>query len=105
VLLVPPNARRQQMVEGLARKRTLYLSGWGMDPYVSRRYGVDRVVPFSDHAGYDDLLRYVAESGARRVITVYGAPEFSHAVTRELGVEACHLDEQNTEAVTQMRLF
>jgi Cft2 family RNA processing exonuclease len=105
VFLVPPGALRQPMVSGLPRKRTLYLSGWGMNPSARYRYGTDSVIPFSDHAGYDDLLRYVAESGARRVITVYGAPEFSRAVTRELGVESCHLDEHHAEAVTQMPLF
>jgi Cft2 family RNA processing exonuclease len=105
VLLVSPGTLRRAPVRDLARKRTLYLSGWGMSASARYRYGVDRVVPFSDHAGYDELLRYVAQSGARRVVTVYGRPDFSRTVARELGVEACHLDEKNTTAVTQMALF
>jgi Cft2 family RNA processing exonuclease len=105
VLLVPPAARKQAMVAGIPRKRTLYLSGWGMNPSAVYWYKADRVVPFSDHAGYSDLLRYVEESGARRVITVYGEPDFAEAVRRELGVEACHLDDKNTVAVTQISLF
>jgi Cft2 family RNA processing exonuclease len=105
VLLVPPGARKQPMVANLPRKRTLYLSGWGMNPSARHWYGTDRIVPFSDHAGHDDLLRYAAESGARRVITVYGDAAFSRTLGRELGVEACHLDDKNTVAATQISLF
>jgi Cft2 family RNA processing exonuclease len=105
VLLLPPNTRQQSGVLNLAPKRTFYLSGWGMQPWATRRYRTDRVIPFSDHAGYDDLLRYAAESGARRIITVHGGPKFSDVLRRELGVESCHLDEGNTVAATQLSLF
>ena len=105
VLLVPPSALRRAPVRDLARTRTLYLSGWGMSASARYRYGVDRVIPFSDHAGYDELLRYVEESGARRVVTLYGRPDFARTLSRELGVEACHLDEENPKAAAQIRLF
>jgi hypothetical protein len=39
------------------------------------------------------------------VVTVYGRPDFSRAVSRELGVEACHLDESNPTAAAQLGLF
>jgi Cft2 family RNA processing exonuclease len=105
VLLVSPSALRRGPVRDLARTRTLYLSGWGMSASAQYRYGVDRVVPFSDHAGYDELLRYVEESGARRVVTVYGRPDFSRTISRELGVEACHLDDRSPTTAAQMGLF
>jgi len=105
VLLAIPGARNQAIVRDLARKRTLYLSGWGMNESARYRYGADRVIALSDHAGYDDLLRYAAESGARRVVTVYGRPDFSKALGRELGVESCHLDATNPVAFAQLRLF
>jgi Cft2 family RNA processing exonuclease len=105
VLLVTPAARRRAPVRDLSRARTIYLSGWGMDASARYRYGVDRVVPFSDHADYEELVRYVRESGARRVVTLYGRPDFSRTIARELGVEACHLDDRHATVATQMRLF
>ena len=105
VLLVSPGALRRGPIRDLARKRTLYLSGWGMSASARYRYQVDRVVPFSDHAGYDELLAYVEQSGARRVVTVYGRPDFSRTLSRELGVEACHLDERSATGAAQMGLF
>ena len=105
VLLVPPSALRRAPVRDLARTRTLYLSGWGMSASARYRYGVDRVIPFSDHAGYDELLRYVEESGARRVVTLYGRPDFARTLSRELGVEACHLDDRSPAPAMQMGLF
>jgi Cft2 family RNA processing exonuclease len=105
VFLAPPGARKQPMIAALPRKRTIFLTGWGMSASGRFRYGVDAVVPFSDHADYDELLRYVAESGARRVVTLYGDDAFCKAIGRELGVEACHLDRVQSVAATQMPLF
>lgn len=104
VLLVPPSGLRQPFVQKIERKRTLYLTGWAMRG--SRfRPGVDRMIPLSDHAGYDDLLRYVEASGARRVATLYGNPKFARTISRELGVEACYLGEGATFGAAQMSLF
>ena len=104
VLLVPPSALRQPFVQKIDPKRTLYLTGWAMNG--SRfRPGVDRMIPLSDHAGYDDLLRYVEASGARRVATLYGNPKFARTISRELGVEACYLGAGATIAETQLSLF
>jgi Cft2 family RNA processing exonuclease len=105
VLLIPPGGRGRTSFDSLDRKRTLYLSGWGMNPAARNWYGADRVIPLSDHAGYDDLLRYAQESGARRVITVHGSADFSRVLRRDLGIEACHLDAKSPEATTQLSLF
>jgi Cft2 family RNA processing exonuclease len=105
VLLVPPGALKQPLVRNLARKRTIYLTGWAMGGAARYRYGVDAIVPLSDHAGYDDLLRYVEQSGARRVVTLYGSPNFAKTLRREAGIEACHMGRGATVAATQMTLF
>lgn len=52
-------------------------------------WAVGRGFPLSSHAGFDDLLRYVAESGASVVYTfAVFAGYFAERVSRELGVEA-----------------
>ena len=35
------------------------ISGWAVEPNAIYRYQVDAAFPLSDHADYDDLLRYV----------------------------------------------
>ena len=54
--------------------------------------GVDLVLPLSDHADFDELVRLARESGAQRIITMHGAPRFA-ASLRDLGFSAEHLSE------------
>jgi len=51
---------------------------------------VDLVLPLSDHADYDDLVRLARESGAQRIITMHGPAKFAAALC-ELGFNAEHL--------------
>ena len=88
VLLCPPSVRKQAMLRALIPVRTLLLTGWALHPGAWNIYkDVGAVLPLSDHAGYDDLLRYVEESGARRVYTVHGGTTFATDL-RERGIDA-----------------
>jgi Cft2 family RNA processing exonuclease len=93
VLLAPPNIRKQPMLTNIAQRRVIYLSGWGMDKNAKWRFGVDSVLPLSDHADWPDLLRLVAESGARRVFTLHGFPDLARHL-RAQGLDATHLLDQ-----------
>jgi putative mRNA 3-end processing factor len=93
VLIAPPGCRRQPMVLNIERRYVVMLTGWALSksaPYMYR--GVDLVLPLSDHAGYDDLVRLARESGASRVITMHGPAKFA-ASLRDLGINAEHLAE------------
>jgi Cft2 family RNA processing exonuclease len=93
VLVAPPGCRRQPMVLNIARRYTIMLTGWALNksaPYMYK--GVDLLLPLSDHADYDDLVRLARESGAQRVITMHGPAKFA-AHLRELGFDAEHLAE------------
>ena len=95
VLICPPSAGGTRMVQRLKRKRTAVLTGWAMDPGAVYRYGCDAAFPLSDHADYDDLLRYVDLVQPRRVLTLHGfAKEFA-ADLRRRGIEAWALGEEN----------
>src|SRR6266567_4277704 len=72
VLICPPSANRSRMLEKIARKRVAMISGWGVDPNAIYRYQVDAVFPLSDHADYDDLIRYVDLVRPKRVLTLHG---------------------------------
>lgn len=88
VLLCPPSVRKQAMLRALLPVRTILLTGWALHPGAHNIYkDVSRVLPLSDHVGFDDLLRYIEESGARRIYTVHGGPKFA-ATLRERGYDA-----------------
>jgi DNA ligase 1 len=95
VLICPPSANRSHMLEKIPHKRVAMMSGWAVDPNAVYRYQVDAAFPLSDHADYDDLIRYVELVQPRRVLTLHG---FAAAFARDLrarGVEAWALSEEN----------
>jgi Cft2 family RNA processing exonuclease len=91
VLIAPPGCRKQAMITNIARRYVIMLTGWAMHksaPYMYK--GVDLVLPLSDHADYDELVRVATESGAVRIITMHGASKFAQSL-REIGLNAEHL--------------
>ena len=95
VLICPPSANRSRMLEKIPRKRVAMISGWAVDPNAIYRYQVDAAFPLSDHADYNDLLRYVDLVQPKRVLTLHGfAAEFARDL-RERGIESWALSEEN----------
>ncbi|PYK28573.1 MAG: DNA ligase [Verrucomicrobia bacterium] len=95
VLICPPSANRSQILEKIPHRRVAIISGWAVDPNAVYRYGVDAAFPLSDHADYDDLIRYIELVQPRRVFTLHGfAAEFASDL-RARGVEAWALSEEN----------
>ena len=91
VLLTTPSTRKTAMVQGLPKKRICHLTGWAYHPGAHNIYkGCDLVLPLSDHADYEDLVRTARESGARRIYTVHGPDTFAERL-RALGLVAEHL--------------
>ena len=100
VLICPPSANRSRMIQRLTNKRVAMISGWAVEPNAIYRYQVDAAFPLSDHADYDDLLRYVELVQPKRVLTLHGfAAEFARDL-RDRGVEAWALSEQNQLELT-----
>ncbi|MEY2479613.1 MAG: ligase 1 [Verrucomicrobiota bacterium] len=100
VLICPPSANRSRMLEKIPRKRVAMISGWAVEPNAIYRYQVDAAFPLSDHADYDDLLRYVDLVKPQRVLTLHGfAAQFARDL-RDRGVEAWALSEENQMELT-----
>ena len=79
------------MIQNIERRYLIMLTGWAVSksaPYMYK--GVDLVLPLSDHADFDDLVRLARESGAQRIITMHGAKKFA-GILRDLGLNAEHL--------------
>ncbi len=91
VLIAPPSVKGSRMLAVIKKKRVAMLSGWAVTPGAVHRYQVDAAFPLSDHAGYDDLLKYVDLVQPKRVLTLHGyASEFARDL-RERGMEAWSL--------------
>jgi Cft2 family RNA processing exonuclease len=91
VLIAPPGCRKQPMILNIERRYLVMLTGWAMSksaPYMYK--GIDLVLPLSDHADFDELVRLARESGATRIITMHGAKKFA-ATLRDMGLNAEHL--------------
>src|SRR5882762_2163648 len=95
VLICPPSANSSHMLERIPRKRVAMITGWAVDPNAVYRYQVDAAFPLSDHADYDDLIRYVDFVRPRRVFTLHGFAAAFACDLRARGVEAWALTEQN----------
>ena len=91
VLITTPSTRKTAMVQKLPKKRVCYLTGWALHPGAFNIYrDCDLVLPFSDHADWNELVRTATESGATKIYTVHGHDGLA-AHLRTLGIDAEHL--------------
>src|SRR5947207_11396360 len=88
------------MLEKIPRKRVAMISGWAVEPNAIYRYQVDAAFPLSDHADYDDLLRYVDLVKPKRVFTLHGFAGHFARDLRARGIEAWALTEENQMELT-----
>ncbi len=90
VLLTTPQTRNTPMVQKIASRTVCHLTGWALHPGAHNMFaGCDHVLPLSDHADWNDLVRTATESGARRIITVHGSRKFAEHL-RAMGIDAEH---------------
>ena len=100
VVIAPPNTFRSEPLRNVKNQATAMISGWGVDPRAKYRYRVDEVFPLSDHADYDDLIRYVEMVQPKQVLTLHGFADEFAADLRRRGWEAWSLTGEN-----QLELF
>jgi Cft2 family RNA processing exonuclease len=90
VLVVGSTGSLRRWSERLAKRRTIFVSGWGVDSNARYKFGVDVVIPLSDHADYYDLIEYVRQAEPKEVLVTHGAPDFAQHL-RQLGFRARYL--------------
>jgi hypothetical protein len=95
VLVAPPNCARAPFVTNFDNPLRIMLSGWGMLKNAQYRYGVDHVLPLSDHADFDALLELIERVQPKRIYTHHGFPEFvDHLKMRGLDARLARPDPQ-----------
>jgi putative mRNA 3-end processing factor len=90
VLVVGSTGSLRRWSERLAKRRTIFVSGWGVDANARYKFGVDVVIPLSDHADYYDLIEYVRQVEPKEVLVTHGAPDFAQHL-KQLGFKARYL--------------
>jgi Cft2 family RNA processing exonuclease len=87
VILMPIHLKNDRFIQSLIRKYTIYLSGWGMDKAAVYRFGVDQVLPLSDHADFKEMLDFVEKVEAKLIYCTHGFDDFVYHL-RERGFNA-----------------
>jgi putative mRNA 3-end processing factor len=87
VVIMPPGAMKNTNLYGWGRLKVCFLSGWTLDRVYAASGGNGYGIPFSDHAGFDDIIRYVEEARPRRIFTLFGPPDIAEYLCR-LGFNA-----------------
>ena len=87
VLVAPPNVSRSSFVTQFDNPLTIMMSGWGLLKGAEFRYGVNHVLPISDHADFDELLELIDRVKPKKVYTLHGFPEFAETLRRR-GINA-----------------
>jgi Cft2 family RNA processing exonuclease len=71
-----------------AKRRTALVSGWAGLDNARARGNCEVLIPYSDHADFDELLQLVEESGAHEVDIVHGYAEPFARILRQRGIDA-----------------
>ncbi len=99
VVVAPRTALKTRMLKTITRKRTVFLSGWAMHNGAKNRYGVDEVLPLSDHADFAGLLEYIRLVKPKKIYTTHGPRAFAFYL-RQLGYNA-----EPLQPAKQLELF
>jgi len=74
VVLLPPHLSSSKLVRSARRPVLIAATGWARDG--APPYHADKSFALSDHADFDELVRYVEEARPREVYTLHGFDEF-----------------------------
>jgi Cft2 family RNA processing exonuclease len=98
VAVMPPNVITSELVVGLAKAYgksvyTAQATGWAMAGW---GFG-DRTFPLSDHADFEDILKYVSQSNPRRIFCCHGNERKLARILKEKGYDALPVKELKHE--------
>lgn len=86
-LVVVPGLRKYLEASGKSI-RVAYVSGWASLDNARTRAGAEELIPYSDHADFEELLELVDRTGAQEVDVVHGYSEPFARLLRARGLKA-----------------
>ncbi len=99
VVLMPPGARFAGDILPGYRKKSCLVSGWAASPRFGFTKYYDQAIPLSDHASFDDLLRYAEQSEAETIYCLFGFAEIVEWLKRR-GLNAMQVSLKATPKVS-----
>ena len=81
-VIMPPNFLRYADTRGWNRFRTCFLSGWIIDKHQGRSGPNGYGIPFSDHASFEDIIKYVEIASPRKIYTLFGPPDIAEFLNK-----------------------
>ena len=99
VLVAPPQVARSFFSQQFDSRMTVMLSGWALLKGAEFRYGVDHVLPISDHCDFDELLELIDRVRPKKVLTLHGFAN-TPDILRARGIDA-----ELAKPDPQLRLF
>jgi len=81
-VILPPGAFRYVDSRGWGRYKTCFLSGWVIDRNRGYKNSNGFGIPLSDHASFDDIVRYVETAKPKKVYTLFGPPKIAEYLRR-----------------------
>lgn len=91
VVIFPPILRKHASIRKLRKYKTAMVTGRAVEDGFMLRYRVDAAFAISDTADHDDLLAFIAATGAREVYLTSGWVDELAAELRERGIRAYSL--------------
>lgn len=82
-----PGARNYLEASGKSI-RIAYVSGWAALDNARARAGAEVLIPYSDHADFNELLALIEQTGAREIDVVHGYTEPFARILRNRGLDA-----------------
>jgi len=86
VLVFPPHLSNSPVLKNMPDSHLIAVTGWAIDGRQRGWYRSDSAFPISDHADFDDLIRYVEEAGPKKVYLIHGFDDFASHIKR-MGIE------------------
>lgn len=90
ILLLSTGRRYEKLFRENPSYYTYYISGWGAVSNAQKRFGVDEVIPISDHADFNELIDFVEKVRPKKIYCTHGNEDF-YKVLRSKGFDAFSL--------------
>lgn len=88
LVVMPPNFARTEWRERLTRPRVCFCTGWAIDGRAAGWNACDQMIPLSDHADCESLIKFATATGAQTIYVTHGFELELAEILRAEGINA-----------------
>ncbi len=86
VVIFPPHLWNSPVIRSIRNAHTIAVTGWAIDDRQNNWYRSRASFPISDHADFDDLIRYIEVAKPKVVSIIHGFKDFADHI-EHMGIE------------------